>query len=364
MNPTASLLLALALATSSLLGQEGRTGPSNGQPLAAPAVYQVFGSGCAGSGGSHSGVILPAAFANTMAGGGNYFPFGRQNQRYQQVFRASEVSTVRVLTGLAVRQPSHSGAGGPQQIEALMGVTSFDETTLTSSFPGNGNVLAPQSLFKATLQLPALGANTDPSYFPLVVKFTRPWVYSPTQGNLLVEIVNTSTTDVIHGWDAASGATVTTTRLYGSPATTTTGTMSRNYGLVFCFLAPTSNATPVLAATGRPILNTTFSVDLSNALASTPALLLTGVSKTLWGTLPLPLDLTSLGAPGCQLLCSPDLVFGLVTDTAGRAKLPLSIPNDQRLNGLRWFNQYAVIDPVNALRLAFSNGGEAIVGDS
>jgi hypothetical protein len=354
-------MLALTMGTAP--AQDGST-PSGGQPLAPPAVYQTFGTGCPGTGTGGMGLVLPAAFANQLAGGGNYFPFGRGDQRYQQVFLGSEVTGVKILNGLGVRQPNHSGPAGTQTIEVLLGVSSFDQATLTATYATNANVTPPQSLFQGQINVPSLPANFDPSFFPLRVQFTRPWIYNSSQGNLLVEVRNTSTSDVIHGWDAASGATVTTTRLYANPVTATTGSIGRNYGLVFGFATAGASATPRLSPTGRPILNQTFSVDLSLARASSPAILITGVSKTKWGAFNLPLDLTPLGAPGCSLLCSVELTLGLATDPAGAAKVPFSIPNTPGLVGLQWFNQFAVLDTVNVLKLVFSNGGEAIVGDS
>ncbi|MAE77141.1 MAG: hypothetical protein CMJ85_09755 [Planctomycetes bacterium] len=120
---------------------------------------------------------------------------------------------------------------------------------------------------------------------------------------------------------------------------------------------------PALGVTGLPKLGTTFSVTLTNAKASTAALLITGVSNKLWGAFRLPLDLTGAGAPGCWLLVSFDLNVSLLTSTTGTAKISFPIPNNPVLGGLVFHNQWAVLDPpANALDLVFSNGGTATIG--
>jgi hypothetical protein len=366
MTPHTCLFLCLLAAPA--FAQDGSAPPSTGQPLAPPAVYQTYGTGCPGSGGAHVGTVVPAAYANAMGNSNNYYPFGRSNMRYQQVFLGAEFGAPKVLQGFALRQTSTTTGrpGGQQTIEVLLGVTTLTHATLTSTYASNFDSGPATSVFKSSVNIPTLtGTNTDPTKFALTITFTRPWVYSATSGrSLLVEVVNTSTSDITQFWDAASGSNVTTTRLYAFTSTATTGTLGVNYGVIFCFLSPGAGAVPSLTSTGRPVLNTTFSVDLSKAKASTGAVLVFGVSKTLWGAIPLPWDLTMIGAPGCSLLSSVDLILAVATDASGNAKIPLSIPNSSSLNGLRWFNQYAVIDPVNALQLVFSNGGEAIVGDS
>ena len=47
---------------------------------------------------------------------------------------------------------------------------------------------AVQSLFKGTINIPALSANLDPKYFPLAIQFSRPWVFASTLGNLLFAV--------------------------------------------------------------------------------------------------------------------------------------------------------------------------------
>lgn len=129
-------------------------------------------------------------------------------------------------------------------------------------------------------------------------------------------------------------------------------------------LCPGTASTPALANTGLPKLGTSFSVDLSGAKESSAAVLITGLSKTTWGVIPLPFDLKGLGAAGCSLLASYDFPFVAPTSATGSASLTLPVPATNSLNGLQLHQQWLVLDvPANALGFAFSNGGTATLGN-
>ena len=105
-------------------------------------------------------------------------------------------------------------------------------------------------------------------------------------------------------------------------------------------------------------------VDLAGARPSSAALHFLGVSKTQWGALPLPLDLTFAGAPGCSLHASLELVLAAATDASGKASVAFAVPPNAALLCLSFYNQFAVFDPAaNALGLSFTNGGMATIGN-
>jgi len=70
---------------------------------------------------------------------------------------------------------------------------------------------------------------------------------------------------------------------------------------------------------------------------------------TLLIVLPLPLELSLIGMPGCWLRVSPDI--GLRATAQGTAKgwfaQPVSIPNLPALRGQRLFAQWLVLDPTH-----------------
>lgn len=102
-----------------------------------------------------------------------------------------------------------------------------------------------------------------------------------------------------------------------------------------------------------------FSVTLSGAPTSSPALLWFGLSNTATGTHQLPLDLTAWGAPGCSLLASPDSVHFCLSTPQGTATTTLPIPHPAFL-GLQVFAQWATPAP-NTLGLWMSDGLSFVV---
>jgi len=121
---------------------------------------------------------------------------------------------------------------------------------------------------------------------------------------------------------------------------------------------------PTLAAApgSLPILGTTFSIDLGN-LPLGLAIMLTGLSNTLAsGSIPLPLDMTSFGFPGCNLLVDP-LVTEFVIGAGTTATWNLSIPPAPSLVGLELFSQAASLETIpQGTTCKFSNGGKTCIG--
>jgi hypothetical protein len=118
---------------------------------------------------------------------------------------------------------------------------------------------------------------------------------------------------------------------------------------------------PALASTGLPKLGTSFDVTLADGPGVTFAVLVQGVSDTVWsgGALPLTLPTTQ----GCDLLVSPDATDVAITDTAGAASHVVVVPNNPVLAGLELFYQWVVLDgPANPIGLVTSNGGRARLG--
>ena len=129
-------------------------------------------------------------------------------------------------------------------------------------------------------------------------------------------------------------------------------------------LCPGGNAVPVLSNTGLPKLGQSYSVDLSKAKPTTGAVLITGVSKTVWGAFTLPLSLATLGASGCNLYVSYDVPTGLATGAGGAASLPIPVPNDPGLAGVKLHHQWMIVDGgTNSLGLVFTGAGTAVLGN-
>ncbi|MCB9878332.1 MAG: zinc metalloprotease [Planctomycetes bacterium] len=112
-------------------------------------------------------------------------------------------------------------------------------------------------------------------------------------------------------------------------------------------------------ALDTPILGTTVTLQLGNIVDPLASIGLTVVG---WSQQPSALDLAFLGAPGCPLLVTPDVLqFYLLSATTAQWSLPL--PASQALVGVELFTQGAELtNGVNALGLLTANGVELVIG--
>lgn len=121
--------------------------------------------------------------------------------------------------------------------------------------------------------------------------------------------------------------------------------------------------TPWLTANGdRPVRGQPFSVFVYNLPPDHSTLMCLGLSNTNWVGVPLPIALDALGAPGCSLLVSADVLVP-VFNWAGYATWTWVVPTAPALAGLDFLNQAAAIDHSNVLGLVFTNGGHGVIGD-
>ncbi|MCA8968946.1 MAG: S8 family serine peptidase [Planctomycetes bacterium] len=116
---------------------------------------------------------------------------------------------------------------------------------------------------------------------------------------------------------------------------------------------------PSLSSNDTPVLGKSMSVDLASARANVPAIFLLGFSDTMWGPIPLPFAY----AGTCKLLASGDVMLGAATSATGTASISLVVPASPALVGLRFYNQFLVVEPVNAFGLVASNAGKGLIGD-
>ena len=127
-------------------------------------------------------------------------------------------------------------------------------------------------------------------------------------------------------------------------------------------VCPGTRLAPKLSASSLPALGRTCKVDLNDALGNTAAIFTLGTSKTSIGTIPLPLDFSPLGAVGCKLYTSVQILIGTPTSAKGEASIPIPIPINNRLRGFQFYNQWIIFDKAaNRLGMVFSNAGHATI---
>ena len=129
-------------------------------------------------------------------------------------------------------------------------------------------------------------------------------------------------------------------------------------------LQPADYGTGVPRSLGEPRIGPPFSVDLWQARPSSPAALFLGASNVVWGAIPLPVNLTPIGMPGCFLRVTPDVVLSTSTDLFGRARIAVPIPGNTAVLGGAFHNQYAVVDAgANPLGLSTTRGATGVFGN-
>jgi len=122
-----------------------------------------------------------------------------------------------------------------------------------------------------------------------------------------------------------------------------------------------TNATgndPRMTWTGLPERGGSVTLTLLRAEPGSLVLFWLGMSRTSWGSTPLPLDGALFGAPGCRLLAAPDVWQIAVSDTNGVANLNVSLPNDPALVGLHLFAQTGSTTTVNPFGFVTSDALE------
>ena len=296
----------------------------------AGAGYASFlpqGQGCPGS------INVPVSCPEMNPNGGVLEGDLRDNEYCYQVATNTPVSVVsfdiftQTTTGGSLTRPAHiyPDVGGAP------GATPIASTTI---------VVGPQAQFyTATFSSPV-----------------------PVSGTFYLGLDSSSNNVIISSLTAgSSGVGYYRDQVNGPQAWTQSGLVDRPSYRVNCTGAA-SFLTPKISAAGLPQLGATYSPRVTDALPTTPAVLISGMSDAVYQGQSLPLAIP--GAPGCDLLVSADVLATTITSAQGVAQSSLTVPNQQALLGVEVFHQWAVWDPsVNSLSIVVSNAGRATVGN-
>jgi len=115
----------------------------------------------------------------------------------------------------------------------------------------------------------------------------------------------------------------------------------------------------------RPVLGELFSRNLIGCPANGVGFLCQGLQNTIAnGSTPLPVDLTSYGAPGCTFNVDPAVTMLFVANASGTALLDMNLPGNASVRGLFVWEQAAILNPAaNSLGMQFSNFARIIAGE-
>lgn len=113
-----------------------------------------------------------------------------------------------------------------------------------------------------------------------------------------------------------------------------------------------------LVTTRKPWLGGEARFEVVGAASAQGYALSVGASKSSWGMLTLPLDLSAAGMTGCKLYASLDLVL------PAAAQIRYSIPRSTSLVGVRYFHQAALFGSgANGAGVSWSNAVELRIGE-
>jgi len=119
----------------------------------------------------------------------------------------------------------------------------------------------------------------------------------------------------------------------------------------------------VVPVTDGPMIGRGVTFRMTNGPSTSIALVNVGASNTRMGALTLPLELSGIGAPGCRLYASMDLLVPASTTANGLATRTIQIPSLEDLIGARIYSQFLAFDShANALGWTFSNGNTVTLG--
>lgn len=308
------------------------------------------------------------------AGTCNVIPFGDNtgsttwvNQKYQMLVPASFIGTVPTL----IRELAFAPCGtGEQYFSSL--VIKMDHVTggtLSTTFAANVGANAVTVLSVKDF----VWHRTADTWSPLGLQ--KPFTYLPPLGDLVIEVEaqgskNVGATQPALGFHRSS----TLQRVYAvgwtgtAPGSGSTDSAALKVQLCTDLAVAnpfgqgckgSNNLVPQLSYPTPPKLNSAFSIQVAQVIPATAAFLLYAASNGA----PYPIDLSVINMVGCSLYVPASVAQASATNANGIATVPLPIPNNPTLVGVKIFNQFAALDPLaNGTGVVMSNGGWFLVG--
>ncbi len=180
--------------------------------------------------------VAPNSYSTNEGEGSAAYPFGESSMHYQQVFAASQLPGAGMITQISFRPDGFFAGDSPRFPEAATSVkvtlatTSKNpadlSTTFVDNFTGTNQTVVYGGTNGAPLNLSTsyTGQPGGPNAFDIRIYLTEPFYYNPANGNLLMDIVLTNANAAFPNFDAVLATNnPLTSRLYGTPATATTG---------------------------------------------------------------------------------------------------------------------------------------------
>jgi hypothetical protein len=298
--------------------------------------------------------------------------YGSQNFTLQGISGSAVITRLRFRTSVYPTTTSWSGGTWPNVIINLS-TAAVTYSGISATFASNHGPDLTNVYTGPVTVMPGTGNGTGvPGPVYIDIALTTPFVYTPANGDLCLEVVNSAT-----GWSGTStqceaiqgtgaGGPVMCRRVYNTSSSTAAsgGVDGFDYGLAteFSYLPPSGTAYYLaygtgcsglaLTASARPVIGTSINLVTSGIPAGTP-LGADILSSTQYNP---GIDLGAIGMPGCRQYVGLDSTMVFVV-TGATASVPLGVPNIPALAGVRVQCQSATFSSgINALGVIASNG--------
>jgi hypothetical protein len=297
----------------------------------------------------------------------NNFPFAGGIMRYQQWYAPSEwlqVAKHPIRVKEAWFKTTSTGQAGKTvdlQVAIANSWTLGPNATFDSNLVSGAVVVVPRK----TITLPTSGAGA----YSLKLPFVSEFIWDGASGVVLdirIYANGNNNAQFLYDFESTSTSSGLITRLYTVNDANAISALlyQQAYGLTTRFVCAegatgsfgvgcpgTASFVPVAGTSGgHPTAgNGAWTQKLDGAAPGRPALLVLGTSNKLFGTLPLPIDLTVITMAGCSLLVEPLVSIATMTvgpaPGSGQAVIPTPLPPVTGYVGLPAYAQWFVNDP-------------------
>jgi hypothetical protein len=272
--------------------------------------------------------------------------------RSQMIVATSDIAIPATLwNSLEVRRPiglGNANVAFTANATIMMSVSSSPWTASTGTFATNHGP-SPTTVLSGQISLPAAtNGPTWPAPWQTPFPFSAPFPYAGVPGGSLVIDVHQDQTGLVVGG----------TQWYVEYTTPDIGGRYNNGGSAQSnckFSSGTYNSGLGYTTGGLAGNGGAWYVSYSGLLANAPGIAALGFNGEggNWNGIPLPIDLSPMGAPGCRWSVSMEVIVGLTASATGSAQWPTqTIPNDPALRGASFYDHSLWIDPLaNSLGL-------------
>lgn len=280
-------------------------------------------------------LVVPGSHAGREGSGATNLPFGRPTPvRVQAAYDGGLFPAARRITALAWR-PDGAAKPAAKRVEVEIRLSTMPSplTWIRDEFRRNRGADETVALGRRWVVLPSSKSTARPRPFEVALALDRAFAYDPRKGPLLVEVV-------VHRQPAGA---------YPLDATWICDSPRAAYGPPGC--GPAGKVLLADCPTRQVLWGKGVTLRLRNAPAKRGTMLFLGsIEKGTWKGIPIPIELSAYGAPGCWLAVDVLMAESRVADAGGQALYGFNVPSIPTLKG-QWLRyQGAALAPAaNAL---------------